>query len=53
MVSTPVFLINSIDTLFIKSDWLIAYNQYTIACEVDMINPISATDIGFIMYMSA
>ena len=30
-----------------KSDWLRAFNQFTIACELDMINAISAADIAF------
>ena len=32
-----------------KSDWSRAFNQFTIACELDMINVISAADITFIM----
>ena len=32
-----------------KSDWSRAFNQFTIACELDMINAISAADIAFIM----
>ena len=35
-----------------KSDWLRAFNQFTIACELDMINAISAADIVFIMSSS-
>ena len=35
-----------------KSDWSRAFNQFTIACELDMINAISATDIAFIMSSS-
>ena len=35
-----------------KSDWSIAFNQFTIACELDMINAISAADIAFIMSSS-
>ena len=30
-----------------KSDWSRAFNQFTIACELDMINVISAADITF------
>ena len=30
-----------------KCDWSRAFNQFTIACELDMINAISATDIAF------
>ena len=32
-----------------KSDWSRAFNQFTITCELDMINAISAADIAFIM----
>ena len=32
-----------------KSDWSRAFNQFTIACELDMVNAISAADIAFIM----
>ena len=35
-----------------KSDWWRAFNQFTIACELDMINAISAADIAFIMSSS-
>ena len=35
-----------------KSDWSRAFNQFTIACEFDMINAISASDIAFIMSSS-
>ena len=35
-----------------KSDWSRAFNQFTIACELDMINAISAADIAFIMSSS-
>ena len=31
-----------------KSDWSKAFNQFTIACELDMINARSAADIAFI-----
>ena len=34
------------------SDWSRAFNQFTIACELDMINAISAADIAFIMSSS-
>ena len=30
-----------------KSDWSRAFNQFTRACELDMINAISAADIVF------
>ena len=35
-----------------KSDWSRALNQFTIACELDMINVLSAADITFIMSRS-
>ena len=35
-----------------KSEWSRAFNQFTIACELDMINAISAADIAFIMSSS-
>ena len=35
-------------THYEKSDWTRAFNQFTIACELDMINAISAADIAFI-----
>ena len=47
--------INSIiihQTHYEKSDWSRAFNQFTIACELDMINAISAADIAFIMSSS-
>ena len=31
-------------THYEKSDWLRVFNQFTIACELDMINAISAAD---------
>ena len=40
-------------THYEKSDWSRAFNQFTIACELDMINAISAADIAFIMSTSA
>ena len=40
-------------THYEKSDWSKAFNQFTIACELDMINAISAADIAFIMSSSA
>ena len=39
-------------THYEKSDWSRAFNQFTIACELDMINVISAADITFIMSIS-
>ena len=35
-----------------KSDWSRAFNQFTIACELDMINVLSAADNTFIMSSS-
>ena len=35
-------------THYEKSDWSRAFNQFTIACELDMVNAISAADIAFI-----
>ena len=35
-----------------KSDWSRAFNQFTIACELDIINLISAANIAFIMSSS-
>ena len=34
-------------TYYEKSDWSRAFNQFTIACELDLINVISAADITF------
>ena len=39
-------------THYEKSDWSRAFNQFTIACELDMINIIYAGDIAFIMSSS-
>ena len=39
-------------THYEKSDWSRVFNQFTIACELDMINAISAADIAFIMSSS-
>ena len=44
------FIINQ--THYEKSDWSRAFNQFTTACELDMINAISAADIAFIMSSS-
>ena len=35
-----------------KSDWSRAFNQFTIACELDMINVLSAADITIMMSSS-
>ena len=42
-----------LQTHYEKSDWSRAFNQFTIACELDMINVISAADITFIMSSSS
>ena len=34
-----------------KSDWSSAFNQFTIACELDMINVLSAADIIYIYHV--
>ena len=39
-------------THYEKSDWSRAFNQFIIACELDMINAISAAGIAFIMSSS-
>ena len=39
-------------TPYENSDWPRAFNQFTTACELDMINAISAADIAFIMSSS-
>ena len=39
-------------THYEKSDWSRAFDQFTIACELDIINAISAADITFIMSSS-
>ena len=39
-------------THYQKSDWSRAFNQFTIACELDMINAIFAVDIAFTMSSS-
>ena len=38
-------------THYEKSNWSRAFNQFTIACELDMINAISAADIAFIAFI--
>ena len=40
------------ETHYEKFDWSRAFNQFTIACELDMINVISAADNTFIMSSS-
>ena len=45
---TRSFIIHQ--THYEKSDWSTAFNQFTIACELDMINAISAADIALAIY---
>ena len=45
----PLYDIIIHQTHYEKSDWSRAFNQFTIACELDMINVLSAADITFIM----
>ena len=54
----PIFLCTDTVTVIIihqthyeKSDWSRAVNQFTIACELDMINVLSAADITFIYHV--
>ena len=49
---TEIIIIIIHQTHYEKSDWSRAFNQFTIACELDMINVISAADITFIMSSS-
>ena len=49
---SPISTIIIHQTHYQKSDWSRAFNQFTIACELDMINAISAADIAFIMSRS-
>ena len=46
------FVIIIYQTNYEKSDWSRAFNQFTTACELDMINAISAADNAFIMSSS-
>ena len=50
--STRINVIIIHQTHYEKSDWSRAFNQFTIDCELDMINAISAADIAFIMSSS-
>ena len=47
-----IFIIIIHQTHYEKSDWSRAFNQFTIACELDVINAIYAADIAFIMSSS-
>ena len=51
-VSRLLFSIIIDQTHYEKSDWSRAFNQFTITCELDMINALSAADIAFIMSSS-
>jgi len=48
----PLLVIIIHQTHYEKSDWSRVLNQFIIACELDMINAISAADIAFIMSSS-
>ena len=50
LIHITAFIIHQ--TRYEKSDWSRAFNQFTIACELDMINAISAADIAFIVSSS-
>ena len=50
--SKPLTIIIIHQTHNKRSDWSRAFNQFTIACELYMINVISATDNTFIMSSS-
>ena len=50
MMMTMIIIIHQ--THYEKSDWSRAFNQFIIACELDMINAMSAADIAFIMSSS-
>ena len=53
--ASPISLLNGIiihQTRYEKSDWSRAFNQFTMAYELDMINVISAANITFIMSSS-
>ena len=50
MMPTNLIIIHQ--THYEKSDWSRAFNQFTIACELDRVNAISAANIPFIMLSS-
>ena len=52
LLLSPIMNIIIHQTHYEKSDWSRAFNQFTIACELNMINAISAADIAFIMSSS-
>ena len=44
-ISTSVSVTQrNMESIYEKSDWSRAFNQFTVACELDMINAISAAD---------
>ena len=49
---TTITIIIIHQTHYENSDWSRAFNQFTIACELDMINVLSAADNAFIMSSS-
>ena len=51
-ILAPIIIIIIHQTHYEKSNWSRAFNQFTMACELDMINAISAADIAFIMSSS-
>ena len=52
MIRIALIVVIIHQTHFEKSDWSRAFNRFTIGCELDMINAISAADIAFIMSIS-
>ena len=50
MLTSSIIIIHQ--THYEKSHWSRSFNQFTVACELDMINAISAADIAFIMSSS-
>ena len=52
MLLGQIMIITIHQTHYEKSDWSRAFNQFTIACELDVINAISAADIAFVMSSS-
>ena len=48
----PLIVVIIHQTHYEKSDWSRAFNQFTIDCELDTINAISAADIAFTMSSS-
>ena len=52
MDKMQLFYIIIHQTPYEKSDWSRTFNQFTIACELDMINAISPADIAFTMSSS-